>query len=135
MSYEDESILIEKLASNQMNKGKALKLALIQHPSTLNNVITKFSNIVGNQNRWWLEPHNEKFKEQLNIILHNHRTGILYIFQLPAITIANPETVFNQRNDKYRKDCSDIYIPVANLKFEDIKGFDFTKYLVQKIGY
>ncbi len=76
-----------------------------------------------------------EFKEFLHIILNNDRDEILYIFQFPAYTITKPELYFKQRNDMYRKNCSDIYIPVANSKFEDINGFDFTKFLIQKIDY
>lgn len=131
---KDEDDFMEKLATDQMNKSKAIELAFLKNITTLTNSNTIFSNILGNQDKWWLEPHNEKFKELLHIILNNDQ-GRIYIFQLPANTISKPEINFKQRNDMYRKNCSDIYIPVSNSKFTDVQGFDFTKFLIQKIDY
>lgn len=131
----DEGKLIERIVNNQMNKSKAIVLARQNHLTTLSNTNTIFSNVVSNSDRWWLEPANDKFKSELNIILNNSNSDYLYIFQIPGKVISDPALNFKQRNDKYRKDCSDIYIPVSDVSFVEQNGFDFGVFLKDKIAY
>ena len=131
----DESKLIERLVNNQMNKSKAVDLARQHNLTTLTNTNTIFSNLVYNYGKWWLEPSNDKFKNALNIILNNDESGNLYIFQIPADSIKNAIEIFKQRNDSYRKNCSDIYIPLSDSSFIEQNGFDFGLYLKKIIPY
>ena len=133
---EEESKIIEKLINQQrMNKTKAINLAKAKSITSLDHFNTMFSNINSAQDVWWLEPNNDKFISNLYFILNNDKTQTLYIFKLPANTIRNPAQHFTQRNDNVKTNCSDIYIPVSGIKFNDKKGFDFSKYLIEKIKY
>ena len=77
----------------------------------------------------------DKFENDLHIILNDDRSNKLYIFKLPPKSITNPSSHFKQRNDKYRANCSDIYISIMGTLFREKNGFDFTKFLIEKIGY
>lgn len=128
--------IIEKLNNQlRMIKSKAMKIALGKNLTTLTNTNTIFSNIIEVQDGWWLQPQNDKFKNLLHIVLNDSRTNKLYVFRLPANTIKNPEVHFKQRNDKFRTNCSDIYIPMSGTKFKEKSGFDFSEYLIEKIEY
>jgi hypothetical protein len=129
-----EDALIESIIINQMNKTKAMKVAHGRNLSTLTNANTIFSNIT-TQASWWLQPHNEKFKALLHIILNDGRSSKMYIFRIPANTIANPELHFKQRNDSYRTNCSDIYIPTSGTSFKEKNEFDFSGFLIDTISY
>lgn len=59
---KEDDDLIEKLISNQMNKSKAIKLAYLKNITRLTNANTIFSNILSNQDKWWLEPHSGNLK-------------------------------------------------------------------------
>jgi hypothetical protein len=136
LSKANEGKIIEKLTNQQrMKKTKAISLAKTKSITSLDHSNTLFSNINASQNVWWLEPSNDKFTSNLYFILNNEKTQTLYIFKLPANTIRNAGNFFHQRNDRVRANCSDIYIPVSGIKFEDKKGFDFSKYLIEKIEY
>jgi hypothetical protein len=139
MSEDLESIketdLIEKLVNAQMNKSKAIKLASTKSGSRLMDSNTIYSNIVTAQNGWWLQPNNDKFKNELFMILHDDRSKKLYCFRIPANTITHSERHFNQRNDKYRSNCSNIYIPTSGILFKEKNGFDFSPYLFDTIFY
>ncbi len=135
ISIADESIIIENLIKNQMNKSKAMELAYAKNLTSLTNSNTIFSNIIYAQDGWWLQPSNDKFKNELNVILNDDRSHKLYIFRLPANTITNPSSHFKQRNDKYRANCSDIYISTSGTRFREKNGFDFNKFLVEKAEY
>ncbi len=132
---ESESIMIENFVNNQMNKTQALKIAYSKGLTTLTNVNTIFSNIISVQAGWWLQPRNDKFKTILHIILSDSRSNQLYIFKLPANTIANPADHFKQRNDKFRTNCSDIYIPTSGTTFMEKNGFNFSPFLIENISY
>ena len=134
-SIVDEGTTIENLVKNQMNKSKAMHIAYTRNLTSLTNSNTIFSNIINAQDGWWLQPFNDKFKTDLHIILNDDRAHRLYIFKLPANTITNPSSHFKQRNDKYRANCSDIYISTSGTTFREKNGFDFSKYLVEKIEY
>lgn len=134
-SIEEESVIIENLVKNQMNKSKAMKLVQSGNLTTLTNSNTVFSNIIYVQDGWWLQPSNDKFENDLHIILNDDRSHRLYIFKLPARSITNPSHHFKQRNDKYRINCSDIYISTQKTLFREKNGFDFSKFLVEKIEY
>ncbi len=135
VSLAEESVIIEDLVKNQMNKSKAIKLAAGKNLSSFTSSNTIFSNIIPAHNGWWLQPHNDKFKSLLYIIIHDDRSRKLYIFELPTNTITNPASTFKQRNDKYRENCSDIYIATSGTKFMEKRGFDFTNYLFTTIEY
>lgn len=135
ISNVNEGSIIENLIKNQMNKSKAMKNAYSRNLTSLTNSNTIFSNIIYAQDGWWLQPFNDKFKNDLNIILNDEKSHKLYIFRLPANTITNPSSHFKQRNDKYRTNCSDIYISTSGIAFREKNGFDFNKFLVEKIEY
>jgi hypothetical protein len=131
-----EALVIEELVKNKsMNKTKALEIGETTFLTYLNNSNTIFSNIISNQDVWWLEPKNNKFQSDLYFILNDDKNKTLYFFSIPAGSIKDPESHFRQRNDQYRKGCSDIYIPLSASKFVEKNGFDFTNYLVEKLKY
>lgn len=134
-SDADEAVIIENLIKNQMNKSKAMQIAYTINLTSLTNSNTIFSNIIYVQNGWWLQPSNDKFESDLHIILNDDRSNKLYIFKLPANTITNPSSNFKQRNDKYRANCSDIYISTSGTLFREKNGFNFNKFIVEKIEY
>jgi hypothetical protein len=135
-SIEKEGQLIENLVTQKyMNKTKALTIGRTKSLASLNNANTIFSNVNSAQNVWWLEPNNTKFQTDLYFILNNEKDRTLYFLKLPAGTIKNPTSHFQQRNDNIKTNCSDIYIPISNIKFEDRKGYDFTRFLVKKVAY
>jgi hypothetical protein len=136
MEETKEGQIIEDLVKNKsMNKTKALKIGKTTFLTYLNNSNTIFSNIISTRDEWWLQPNNKKFQSDLYFILNDAKSKTLYFFNIPGDSIKNPETYFRQRNDQYRKDCSDIYIPVSASKFTDKNGFDFTKFLIEKHKY
>lgn len=130
-----ETEIIEKLVNSQMNKSKAMKLAFAESGARLTDSNTIYSNIIAVQNGWWLQPQNDKFKSELFMILHDDRSKKLYFFVIPPNAISNPARHFNQRNDKYRSNCSNIYIPTSGIAFKEKNGFDFTPFLSAKISY
>lgn len=136
-NYEvKEGEIIKNLINQKaMNKSKALKLSYSKGLTGFTNTNTIFSNIISIQQGWWLQPHNDKFKNLLHIILNDDKASKLYIFRMPANTIANPASHFKQRNDSYRTNCSDIYLPTSGTRFKEKNGFDFTKFLVDTITY
>ncbi len=117
-----------------MNKSKAMQL-IAKQDSSFNNRNTIFSNLVFNDQKWWLQPSNDKFDNDLNIVLNNSISSKLHLFHVPANSITQARTNFKQRNDAYRTNCSDIYIPESDSKFKELNGFDFKKYLIKTIGY
>lgn len=131
----EESIVIENLIQSQMNKSKAMKIAYANNLTSLTNSNTIFSNIISNLDSWWLQPHNDKFKSDLYIILNDSRLKKLYIFKLPANTITNPSWHFKQRNDRYRTNCSDIYIATSGATFQDKDSYNFSRFLIGNIDY
>lgn len=136
VSLQDESVIIENLVKSTMNKSKALQLANKSNYSNLNDTNTIFSNIIDVHQGWWLQPFNHKFEKDLYMILHENRSKKLYLFRIPAHTINNPSSYFKQRNDKYRTNCSDIYIATSGLNFKEKDGFfDFTSFLIEQIQY
>lgn len=135
ISIAEESVIIEDLVKNQMNKSKTIKLAAGKNLSSLTSSNTIFSNIIVAHDGWWLEPHNDKLKTLLHMVLHDDRSRRLYIIRLSANTITNPASHFKQRNDKYRVNCSDIYIATSGTRFVEKNGFDFTNYLFSTMEY
>ena len=135
LSVSNENVLIERLIKEQMNKSKAMMILNERRPGSLTNSNTIFSNIITRHNGWWLQPENDKFKSDLHIILNDIKGCNVYIFKLPANTIPDPAKHFKQRNDKYRANCSDIYIPASGTKFAEKNGFDFSIFLVEKVDY
>lgn len=135
ITKNDENALIESLIKNQMNKSKAMKIVNEKNISSLINSNTIFSNVINQLDSWWLQPENDKFKSDLHIILNDNDASKFYILKLSANTITNAASHFKQRNDKYRTNCSDIYIPLSGTTFAEKNGFDFSKYLIGKINY
>lgn len=132
---KDDEIIERLIKEKEMNKSKAINLAKSKSLTSIDHSNTLFSNINSAQDVWWLEPSNTRFNSDLYFILNNEKTQTLYIFKLPANTIRNASSHFHQRNDRVKTNASDIYIPVSGFKFCDKKGFDFTKYLIEKIEY
>ena len=132
---EEGKIIQNLINEKEMDKTKAINISRTRSLTSLQPSNTLFSNINAAQNAWWLEPNNKKFVSDLYFILNNDEFKTLFVFRFPANTISDPAKYFIQRNDNYRKNCSDIYIPVSQVKFEDKKGFDFSKYLIDKIEY
>ena len=134
-ALEEGKIIQNLINEKEMDKTKAINFCKTKSITSLHLSNTLFSNIIAAQNVWWFEPHNKKFASNLYFILNNDQSKTLFIFKLPANTIRIPAEHFKQRNDNYRKNCSDIYIPVSAIKFCDKKGFDFGKFLVETIKY
>lgn len=118
-----------------MKKLQAVELTRKKYHLSLTNRNTVFSNILSNSDRWWLQPSNDKFDSDLNIILNNSNSNNLYIFKIPANTISNPKSLFIQRSDKYRKECSNLYFDVSNTSFIEQNGFNLGKYLIGSVAY
>lgn len=133
---EEESKVIEKMVkADSIKKEKAIDIVNQKTHIKLTSSNTIFSNIIAADDEWWLEPHNDKFKIDLNIVLNDYKTETLYVFRLPANKIKIPSDYFKQRNDKYRINCSDIYIRRSATMFVDKKGFDFTSFLLERVRY
>ena len=115
-----------------MIKTKAVKLAADIFPE-ITSANSIFSNISLTES-WWLELENSKFRDLLYLILNDKRHNKLYVFKIPNDTIIAPEKHFQQRNDKYRRKCSDIYISTTGT-FKEKNGFDFSKYFLKVISY
>jgi len=131
----NEEKIIEKLTNQQrMNKAKALQVARGKGLFMLTNANTIFSNVTL-PDTWWLQTSNDKFQSLLHIILNHDKASKLYVFAIPANAIRNPEQDFKQRNDSYRKNCSDIYISTSGLSFKEKNGFSFGKFLIETISY
>lgn len=128
----NENIEIEKLIKDTLNKTEAIKIINKQTQTQVNNSNTLFSNINAAVDVWWLEPNNEKFKTGFNFLLNSTDDRILYHFYLPANIVTNPKLIFYQRGDS---DYSKIFIPKSTNSFLDNKGFDFKKYLIERVSY
>lgn len=115
-----------------MTKPKAIKIAGNVFPD-ITNSNSIFSNISLTES-WWIELENSKFKELLYFILNDNRHSKLYLFKIPANSIVAPEKHFQQRNDNYRRKCSDIFIPTTGT-FKEKNGFDFSKYFLKVVPY
>ena len=127
-----EAEIIETLILNgEMNKNSAIEL-LNSNSLLLDYKNTIFSNPNSKINVWWLEPHNDKFKKDLNIVLNYPNTKTLYHFLIKSNEILNPQILFEQRNDRQ---ASKLLIEISEREFKDKKGFDFKKYLMNEIKY
>lgn len=127
-----EAEIIETLiVSGEMNKNNAINL-LNNTGLNLDYKNTIFSNPNSKINVWWLEPHNDKFKYDVNFVLNYPKTKTLYHFLIKSNEIENPEIFFEQRNDR---EASKLIIEISESEFVDKKGFDFKKYLVNEIMY
>ena len=127
-----EAEIIEMLILNgEMNKSNAINL-LNKSGLNLDYKNTIFSNPNSKINVWWLDPHNDKFKNDINFVLNYPKTKTLYHFLIKSNEIQNPETFFEQRNDR---EASKLIIEISESEFVDKKGFDFKKYLVNEIMY
>jgi hypothetical protein len=108
--------IINKICSKNLNKGN-----------------TVFSNINDRVPQWWFEPPNEKFEEDLNIILNSQQDKCLYYFFIPKDAIQNPEKIFSQKN---RTQSSSITINIDSYSFADNHSkFKFKPYLKEKVKY
>lgn len=65
---------------------------------------------------WWLQPANNKFTQNLYIILNDNNFQLL-VFIIPANYFACPQTTFRQRSDK---DYSHIEIETTGTTYRDI---------------
>lgn len=127
-----EAEIIETLVLNgEMNKNNAIE-SINRKGLLLDYKNTIFSNPNSKINVWWLEPHNDKFKNDINIVLNYPKTKTLYHFLIKSNEIINPEILFEQRNDRQ---ASKLLIKISESEFKDKKGFDFKKYLTNEIKY
>lgn len=128
-----ETAIIEQLVvSDGMNKNKALDLLNKHKTLNLDYKNTLFSNPNSKVNVWWLEPHNDKFKSDLNIVLNHSETNTLYHFFIKANEIQNSKDLFEQRNDK---EASKFLIPISEKEFKEKQGFDFKRFLTNELKY
>jgi hypothetical protein len=124
-----------KVKPDALDKGRAIQIVNRQTSINATSKNTLFSNI-SLPDCWWLQTNNEKFKYPLHIVLNNPKLKKLYLFKIPANTITNPRLYFKQRNDNYKIDNSDIYIPVSSITFKEKSNrFDLTRFLVETIAY
>lgn len=127
----NESEAITNLVLNsKMTKKRALEILNIN--GNLNTKNTVYSSRNAAVDVWWLEPSNEKFRQDLFIILNDSVSNKLVLFKIPNNTIDNPELLFDQRSDR---DASKIIIPTSNNNFVDKKGFNFKSFLITEIVY
>jgi hypothetical protein len=127
--------IVPQLISKELDKVRAMLLLTSKH-HPVNAKNTTYSNIVQHKGDcWWFQISNDKFKSDFYFVLHNDKSKQLFVLKVPANTIKTPETYFNQRNDKYRKETSNIYIPTSGTSFKEKNGFDFSRFLVEKIDY
>ena len=128
-------------AAMEANKSKLSKKAAItlvrKKFSDLNISNTTFSNINKRKPVWWFDPSNDKFNDDIHLILNDHIRKVLYYFFIKSGSIKDPEKLFRQRNDDSRTDASHIEIRVGDENFNDIigTGFQFKKYLKDEIKY
>ncbi|MDR2583725.1 MAG: hypothetical protein LBC75_09620 [Fibromonadaceae bacterium] len=105
--------------------------------SNLNTSNTTFSNINKRKPVWWFDPSNDKFNDDIHLLLNDHNKKVLYYFFIKSCSIKDPEILFRQRDDESRTNASHIEILVGNDNFADIlgTGFQFKKYLKDEIKY
>jgi hypothetical protein len=95
-----------------------------------------FSTINELVKQWSFNRDNNCFDNDTHMILLDQHNKKLHYFFLERGTIKNPKTLFRQRNDKRRKNCSVIIIPVSAYNFkEQYSGFPFGKYKKDTIPY
>lgn len=114
-----------------LNKRDAIDLFNTKGYS-LNNNNTIFSNINKSKDVYWLEPHNDKFKDFFYIILNDSINNKLHLFHIESNQITNPEKEFEQRNDK---DYSKLIIKYSDNSFIDKERYDFKTHLKETIIY
>jgi hypothetical protein len=121
----------------ELDKNEAINLVNIKINAGLNNSNTIFSNVNKGKEVWWFEPSNDKFNDDIHLLLNDQGRKILYYFFIKNSSIKNPEILFRQRNDKSRTNASHIEIRVEDGNFTDILGEDFCfkKYLKDEIKY
>ena len=121
-----------KPTSLSISKRRAMQLVNAQTVYDLNESNTIFANPYKSRPVWWLEPANEKFRQELHIILIDPPRQQFFYFHIPAGTIQQPTSHFKQRTDK---PSSSIFIPLSTSRFKDENGFDFKPYLVKEFSY
>jgi len=125
----------------EANKSKLSKKAAItlvrKKFSDLNISNTTFSNINKRKPVWWFDPSNDKFNDDIHLILNDHIRKVLYYFFIKSGSIKDPEKIFRQRNDESRTNTSHIEINMEDRNFADIleKRFRFKEYLKGEIEY
>jgi hypothetical protein len=123
--YDFDIILSKKEAIKMLNKTCNLRL-------NVSNTI--YSNINDAVPQWWFEPTNEKFEEDLNLILNNQIDKILYYFFIPNGAIPDPRNLFYQRGG--RDNRTHIVVNVDNNNFVDNNSnFHFRPYLRKTLNY
>ena len=114
-----------------LSKAQAVKL-LSAHFSeyTITSQNTVFANLNKNRPVWWMTPDNNKFFQDLFIVLNDNSIK-LYIFFIPANRINSPTTIFRQHNDNKVS----IEISATDPDFIDVhkKNIVFKKFLLHQI--
>jgi hypothetical protein len=97
---------------------------------------TMYSSINTHVEQWGFNRDNNCFDNDTHMILLDQHDKKLHYFFLKRGTIENPETLFRQRNDERRQNCSIIIIPVSADNFkEQYSGFPFGNYKKVTIPY
>lgn len=128
-----ESEKIKMLLSEiKLKKSDAIRLLKNNKIKDIDSKNCVFSNINKSKDVYWLEPINEKFKEDLFIILNDSMNQKLHLFKIGRNQIRNPEQIFEQRIDKY---SSKLIIPFSETCFKDSRGYDFSPHLLISLNY
>ncbi len=116
----------------KLTKQQAIEMLKEEGVDDLTHSNTVYSNVNSATQVYWLEPNNNKFSEDFNVILNDSVNGSLNLFSIKANLIKSPEIIFEQRSDK---NASKIIIDSTKSVFIDKKGFEFDEYLVKSINY
>jgi hypothetical protein len=128
---KNEIIAIEKaMEVVKSNKKKTIEAARQNGFNEINVNNSIFANVNSAVNVWWLEPDNQKFSEDLYLLLSDTSTKKIFILKIPADKINNPETIFRQRTVHGKTKSSIEIIVDTNNRFIDRKSdsFDFSPF-------
>ena len=117
-----------------MHKAKEMAVQVVarhlpQYDITVANTV--YGSINAAKPLWWLEPANEKFAQNLFIIL-NENDSQLRVFMIPGNSFLCPQHIFSQRADKSR---ARIEIAVSDQEYRDKRKskISFAQFLLRCI--
>lgn len=120
------------LNAPKLSKKHSIELLKKNGIDNLINSNTVFSNVNKAIDVYWLEPDNNKFSKDFNIILNDFVNRKLNLFTIRGNSIKSPELIFDQRSDR---NSSKIIIDSTKNDFIEKKGFEFNQFLVKSIEY
>jgi hypothetical protein len=125
-----DSIMIKTMNS----KKKAIETANKNGFGEITGSNSIFANVNSAVNVWWLEPDNQKFSEDLYLLLSHTDTNELFILKIPANIINDPETIFRQRIVSNKmKSSIEIVVDTHNKFIDRRSGFDFSRFFEKTV--